>query len=128
MSEPVHVGVRGLDHVVIKVADVEASLEFYRDLLGLEVLRNDQYRAGEVPFVSLRVSEGSIIDLFEGAPTGENVDHISLWVDGDLDAIVASGSFDVVRPPRDIFGAQGQGPGMYVRDPDGNLVEFKTYW
>jgi catechol 2,3-dioxygenase-like lactoylglutathione lyase family enzyme len=119
--------VRGIDHVVFTVADVESSAAWYRDRLGLEVLRLEEWRRGEVPFVSLRVSDTSLIDLIAGERSGQNVDHVSLCVDGSLDDVVASGRFDVVHLPFDIFGAQGVGPGMYVRDPDGNVIELKTY-
>jgi catechol 2,3-dioxygenase-like lactoylglutathione lyase family enzyme len=121
------VRVLGIDHVVFTVADVEASVDWYRDRLGLEVLRLDEWRRGEVPFVSLRISDTALIDLVAGERSGQNVDHVSLCVDGSLAEVVASGRFDVVRPPFDIFGAQGVGPGMYVRDPDGNVIELKAY-
>ncbi|HAB57436.1 MAG TPA: VOC family virulence protein, partial [Acidimicrobiaceae bacterium] len=44
------VRVEGHDHVVVTVADVERSLTWYRDLLGLKVEREAEWRAGEVPF------------------------------------------------------------------------------
>ena len=69
----------------------------------------------------------TIIDLVEAERDGENVDHISLAVEADLDAVAASGEFDVDMEPRNLFGAQGVGPAMYVRDPDGNRIEFKAY-
>ena len=119
--------VLGVDHVVFTVADVEASAAWYHDRLGLEVLRLEEWRRGEVPFVSLRISDTALIDLIAGERSGQNVDHVSLCVEGSLDEVVASGRFDVVHPPFDIFGAQGVGAGMYVRDPDGNVIELKTY-
>jgi catechol 2,3-dioxygenase-like lactoylglutathione lyase family enzyme len=121
------VRVRGIDHVVLNVADVERSMAWYRDRLGLQPLRYEQWKRGEAPFLSMRLSDTSIIDLVAADRTGENVDHVALWVEGPLEDLVASGQFDVVRGPMDIFGAQGQGPGLYVRDPDGNLVELKSY-
>jgi catechol 2,3-dioxygenase-like lactoylglutathione lyase family enzyme len=119
--------VKGIDHVVVTCADVEASMEWYRDKLGLEPLRLEAFRRGEVPFISMKISETTLIDLVPGTRTGENIDHFSLCVDADLERVAASGEFDVVRPPKTIFGARGDGPGMYVRDPDGNLIELKTY-
>lgn len=102
-------------------------MAWYRDRLGLEPLRLEEWRQGRVPFLSLRISDTSIVDLVEQPRTGENIDHVSLWVEGSLDDVVSSGDFDVEREPFEIFGAQGTGLGMYVRDPDGNLVELKTY-
>ena len=48
-------------------------------------------------------------------------------IDADLDEIASSGRFDVVRGPLELFGALGQGHGVYVRDPDGNEIELRTY-
>jgi len=119
--------VKGIDHFVLNVGDVDRSLAWYRDRLGLQPARYEEWKRGEVPFVSLRISDTALIDLVHGERTGENVDHVALWVEGSLDDVVSSGEFDVVRGPLDLFGAQGQGPGVYVRDPDGNLVELKSY-
>ena len=122
-----HISVKGIDHVVVNCSDVERSMAWYRDKLGLEPLRVEEFRRGEVPFVSLRISDVALIDLIPGERSGVNIDHFSLWVDADLDAVTTSGDFDVVSPPKTIFGSQGDGPGMYVRDPDGNVIELKAY-
>ena len=95
------VRVEGHDHVVVPVADVERSLTWYRDLLGLEVEREAEWRAGEAPFPSIRIDNGAVIDLLAGERTGQNIDHVALRVadDTDLDAVASSGDFDVVRGP-----------------------------
>jgi catechol 2,3-dioxygenase-like lactoylglutathione lyase family enzyme len=122
------VRVRGLDHVVLVVADVERSLTWYIDELGARPVRLDEWRAGEVLFPSVRLSASSIIDLVQGDRSGQNIDHLCLEIDPtDLDAIAASGRFDVVGGPADLFGARGMGRGLYVRDPDGNVVELRYY-
>lgn len=118
----------GLDHVVLKVADAEASLAWYRRVLGLEPERLDEWRRGEAPFVSLRVDDGTVIDLLESPPEGRNVDHVAIVVtDVDLDALAASGEVDVVVAPMRVWGAQGWGRGLYVSDPDGHTVELRVY-
>ncbi len=120
--------VTGLDHVVLYVVDAERSLTFYRDQLGLEPERYDEWRAGEVPFASVRVDEGTIIDLLEKAPDGTNIDHMCLTiVDTDLDTLAVDDAFDVVEGPVDRWGARGMARSVYVRDPDGHLVELRTY-
>jgi catechol 2,3-dioxygenase-like lactoylglutathione lyase family enzyme len=117
-----------IDHVVFNVRDAEVSVAWWRDLLGLEPVRLDEWRRGEVPFVSVRISPGTILDLFVAERSGENVDHVAIQVaDVDLDELAVSGTFDVVRGPMDVFGARGQGRGLYVRDPDGNVIELRTY-
>jgi catechol 2,3-dioxygenase-like lactoylglutathione lyase family enzyme len=118
----------GMDHVVLCVADAERSLAWYRDHLGLETLRVEEWRRGEAPFVSLRVDATTIIDLLEREPTGVNADHVALVVDEeDLEALARSGRFDVVAGPARLFGAQGEGTGLYVRDPDGHTIELRHY-
>lgn len=118
----------GLDHIVLNVADVERSLEWYTRMLGLEGVRVDEWRQGDVLFPSLRLDATTIIDLLQVERTGQNVDHVCLVVEPtDLDAAAASGRFDVVAGPSRLFGARGEGVGLYVRDPDGNVIELRHY-
>ena len=118
----------GLDHIVLNVADVERSLAWYRDQLGLDGVRVDEWRRGEVLFPSVRIDESTIIDLLASERTGNNVDHVCVVIEPtDLTALAASGAFDVVAGPSRLFGARGQGEGLYVHDPDGNVVELRHY-
>jgi catechol 2,3-dioxygenase-like lactoylglutathione lyase family enzyme len=118
----------GLDHIVLMVSDVERSLEWYRSKLGLDTMRVDEWRRGEAPFPSLRVDETTIIDLVAVERTGQNVDHVCFVVEPtDLDAVVHARDPEVVSGPVPRFGAGGVGQSIYVYDPDGNLVELKTY-
>jgi catechol 2,3-dioxygenase-like lactoylglutathione lyase family enzyme len=118
----------GLDHLVLTVADVERSLAWYCGELGLEGVRVEEWREGEVPFPSVRIDDTTIIDLLAGERGEQNVDHICLVVEPtDLAVLAAAGRFDVVGGPARLFGAQGEGEGLYVRDPDGNVVELRHY-
>lgn len=120
--------VEGFDHVVLNVADVERSLAWYAGDLGMAPLRVDEWRRGEVPFPSVRASGDTIIDLFPAERDGRNVDHICLTVSPvDLEEVVRSGRFDVVEGPVPRWGARGVGTSVYVRDPDGNVVELRHY-
>ncbi|MGW1198081.1 VOC family protein [Streptomyces sp. NPDC002536] len=116
------------DHLVLNVSDAERSLAFYCGPLGLEPVRVEEWRAGQVPFPSVRVSPTTIIDLVEG-PRGEsNVDHLCLVVEPlDWQGVIDAGVFDVVRGPSHNFGARGMAESLYVRDPDGNVVELRWY-
>ena len=119
---------RGLDHVVLVVADVERSLAWYVDEVGGEPVRVEQWRAGEVFFPSVRFSADTIIDLVAGERAGQNVDHLCIVVEPtDLTAVRDSGRFDVVEGPATRYGAKGDGTSLYVRDPDGNTVELRHY-
>ncbi|MFR9803388.1 VOC family protein [Pseudonocardia sp. RS010] len=117
--------VEELDHVVLVTADPERLIAWYRETLGLGTERLEQWRRGEVPFASLRVSPGTIIDVQHGERTGTNVDHLALVVSGaDLDALAAEHG---VAGPKELFGARGRGRGIYLTDPDGNGVELRAY-
>jgi catechol 2,3-dioxygenase-like lactoylglutathione lyase family enzyme len=120
--------VTALDHVVLNVADVERSVAFYTQELGLEPIHVDEWRRGERFFPSVRVSADTILDLLAAPRTGDNVDHICLVVEPmDFDALKAGGRFEVLEGPATRFGARGDGTSIYIRDPDGNLVELRYY-
>lgn len=120
--------VRGLDHIVLTVADVERSLSWYVELLGLMPERVDEWRADAAPFPSVRIDDRCIIDLFPGTPDGSNLDHLCLVVErGDVEAIAADDRFDVIEGPVPRWGARGMGTSVYVRDPDRNTVELRSY-
>jgi catechol 2,3-dioxygenase-like lactoylglutathione lyase family enzyme len=115
-------------HVVyLYVRDMERSLAFYTGELGLPGVRVEEWRRGEVPFASLRVDEATIIDVLSGERFGCNVDHAAFVVDADAAALAALAEEHGVDGPRELFGARGQGRGIYLRDPDGNGVELRTY-
>lgn len=120
--------IHGLDHIVLNVADVERSLAWYIDLVGLEGVRVELWRDRQVFFPSVRVDDGTIIDLIAAPRSGANMDHLCLVVDrADVDAIIADDRFVVVDGPGHRYGARGDGWSVYVYDPDGNTVEFRSY-
>ena len=120
--------VTGLDHIVLNVSDVEKSLAWYVDVLGLEPDRVDEWRQKRAPFPSVRVNDHTVIDLFATERSGINADHFCLVIEPtDLQALVESGRFDVLEGPVPRWGARGNGTSIYVRDPDGNTVELRHY-
>jgi catechol 2,3-dioxygenase-like lactoylglutathione lyase family enzyme len=129
--------IAALDHIVLNVSDVEASLRFYVDILGLHGERVDDFRAGRVRFPSVRVNAETIIDLSPRSAAilpsaiAENLNHFCLvWEDRDVQSVIdylKENGVGTERPPSHAWGAQGRGTSIRVRDPDGNLVELRVY-
>ena len=125
-----------LDHIVLNVADVERSLDFYQRTLGLAAERVEAWRNKEVGFPSLRISGSTIIDLVkrpEAASDGvqPNLAHFCLVTDSpSLDEAVrtlAAAGVAVETGPAVRSGARGNALSIYFRDPDQNLIELRTY-
>ncbi len=127
--------VRGLDHVVLRVRDLERALAFYCGALGLCEERREpalglyQLRAGSA-LIDL-VPVDSPLGRAGGPAPGEsarNLDHFALELEHfDEESIRAQlaahglEAGDVAQR----YGARGLGPSLYLRDPDGNVVELK---
>lgn len=123
--------ITAMDHIVLRVSDVERSLRWYTEQLGLAPVRVDEWRAGDCPFPSVRVSAETIIDLIAGdvGLDSRNLDHFCVVVSaGDLAEVRSSGEFNIVRDPDfALYGAQGYADGLYIADPDGNEIELRAY-
>jgi len=129
------IAIRRLDHVVLRVRDLDAALRFWRDALGCAVERSSdalglyQLRAGD-SLIDLLPVEGPLGRL-GGAPAaaeGRNVDHVALTLARFDEAAIRAHLARHGVAPGDVaprYGAEGMGPSMYVQDPDGNVVELK---
>lgn len=127
--------IREIDHIVLRIADLPAMLGFYRDVLGCAVERDRrdiglvQLRAGR-SLVDLVPVDGPLGGAGGAAPgiEGRNLDHFCLRVDPfDEGAIRRHLEAHGVEagPTAMRFGAEGEGPSLYVVDPEGNVVELK---
>lgn len=127
--------IRRLDHVVLRVRDVEASLRFWRDALGCPVERASaalglyQLRAGD-SLIDLVPTDGPLGRLGGAAPgaEGRNVDHVALTLSQFDEPALRAHLEQHGIEPGDVatrYGSEGMGPSMYIRDPDGNTVELK---
>lgn len=127
-----------MDHIVLNVKDIDRSLNFYTQVLGLEPERVEQFRRGEVGFPSVRVSSETIIDLFPMKP-GEvraqdgllNMNHFTMVLkEAEFEPFqkhLAEHGVAVDEGPGRRWGARGNGLSVYFRDPDGNRIEVRCY-
>lgn len=127
--------VLGIDHVVLRVSDVERSLRFYEEVLGcreerrIESLGLTQLRAGSA-LIDLVDVEGPLGKLGGPPPGagGRNVDHVALRIERLEESTLRKHLEEHGVEPTEIgrrYGADGYGPSMYIRDPDGNVIELK---
>ena len=126
---------KGLDHIVLRVRDLEQSLRFYTNALDGSVER----RIDALGLIQVRLG-ASLIDLVPvesplgklgGAAPGKdarNLDHFALQITPFDESALRAHLLAHGVEPGDVglrYGAEGNGPSMYVRDPDGNTVELK---
>lgn len=127
-----------LDHIVLNVADVESSLKFYVEHLGLRGERVDEFRAGKAGFPSVRINAGTIIDLFPrketaaaSAKANTNMNHFCLVVGAESFAgtveYLKANRIEIREGPVSRWGARGQATSVYFFDPDGNTIEIRAY-
>ena len=125
----------GIDHVVLRVTDLEAALRFYCDVIGCR----EERRVDDLGLVQLRAGR-SLIDLVAvdgrlgragGAPPGDegrNMDHLALRIEhfdeAALRAHLTAHGVEVGEVASR-YGAEGDGPSLYIRDADGNTIELK---
>ena len=118
--------VKGLDHVVLRVTDIDRSIAFYEQVLGLHVER----RLAEIGLVQLRAG-AAMIDLVprtEDEDDGRNMDHFAVRIETmDVPALTAHLKRHGIDggEVRRRYGAEGYGSSIYITDPDGNTVELK---
>jgi len=129
--------IKTLDHVVIRARDAEAMIGFYCDVLGCVVERRS---SPEVGLVQLRAGD-SLIDIVAvdseigrmggAAPgnEGRNMDHFCVRVEPFNEETIREhlAQHGVVGSKLETrYGAEGNGPSIYIQDPEGNTVELKA--
>lgn len=124
-----------LDHVVLRVLDLDRMVAFYRDVLGATLERVNtaagltQLRAGR-SLIDLVPTDGAIGREGGAAPQaeGHNLEHFCFRIDGWDEASLRAWLLSHGVQPgevRERYGEDGFGPSMYIRDPQGNRVELK---
>jgi glyoxylase I family protein len=127
--------IREIDHLVLRVVELDTMIRFYCDVLGCAV----EKRQDSIGLVQLRAGR-SLIDLIHvsgklgsagGAPPGKegrNLDHFCVRID-PFDEVSIRSHLDAhgveAGPVETRNGAEGEGPSMYIMDPERNVVELK---
>ena len=125
----------GIDHIVLRVHQLQPMLEFYQNVLGCKLVRSNE----KIGLYQLSAG-ASMIDLIPvdmelgkkgGEPPGlegHNVDHIALKVypfeEEEIKNYLSSKNLKMSKIETR-FGAEGSGPSVYVEDPEGNSIELK---
>lgn len=132
---PHPIPVTGFDHIVLRIRDKAAMLAFYEGVLGLSVDRDrpelglTHVRAG-AQMIDLVTLDGPLGKLGGGGPgsEGRNLDHFCLQVrpfdEAAIRAHLAACGVAIAEEGQR-YGADGAGFSIYVRDPEGNMVELK---
>lgn len=125
----------GLDHVVLRVADLPQMLAFYQGVLGCTVdkvqekIGLTQLRAGR-SLIDLITLDGHLGKMGGAGPgaEGRNLDHFALGVvpfdEAAIRTHLATHGVEITDSGQR-YGAEGDGPSIYVKDPEGNIVELK---
>jgi glyoxylase I family protein len=124
-AKPFRVG--ELDHVVLRCTNQQRALDFYTAILGL----SEERRIEKIGLIQLRAGQ-SMLDLVPAdrlEKDGRNVDHFCLGIEvDDFDSLLAylrERGVEMIGEPGTRYGARGMGVSVYVRDPEGNVVELK---
>lgn len=127
--------IREIDHIVLRVVDLAAMERFYCQVLGCKVERRQegigliQLRAGRC-LLDLVPVDGKLGRMGGAAPgvEGRNVDHICFRVEPFDEAAIRgelAAAGVTAGPVESRYGAEGEGPSIYLNDPEGNMVELK---
>jgi len=127
--------IRGFDHYAITVADMDATIAFYRTVLGAEILWEKQFREGKIPVISMQLGANRMNVHQAKAPAAPHARQpmpgsadLCLRWDGpiaDAAAMLKKNGVAVLEGPVPRPAADGVwGQSVYFRDPDGNLLEL----
>ena len=126
-----------MDHIVLNVRDMDGVLDFYQHVLGLPAERLAEFRRGEVPFPSVRISADTVIDLFpvaesdDATPERSDLNHFCLVLNEDdmprLMAHLTAHGVVIEEGPVTRWGAHGNGTSIYFLDPEARRIEVRYY-
>ena len=126
MTRPIKIA--EIDHVVLRCRDQARALDFYTRVLGLR----EERRLEQIGLIQLRAGQGMIDLIPAGEPlteAGRNVDHFCLGVEtsdiAEMVRFLREHGVEILGEPAMRYGARGNGQSVYIRDPEGNVVELK---
>ena len=119
-------------HTMLRVGDLDKSIKFYTDVMGMQLLRTNENKEYEYTLAFLGYgdeSQGAVIELTYNWGTseydlGSAFGHIAIGVDDiytTCDAIKSAGG-NVTREPGPVKG--GSTHIAFVKDPDGYMIEL----
>lgn len=123
-----------IDHINIRIPDngVEEALRFYRDALGFETMKLEEYRNDERTSFFINISDQALINIRPkksfSKPSGKNFDHFCITLDEgpeDIKEVLERNGIEIVRESTPL-GADGRAPAFYVKDPFGYKLELKS--
>jgi glyoxylase I family protein len=120
--------IREIDHVVLSCRDQSRMIDFYTRVLGL----SEERRIEAIGLIQLRAG-ASLIDLVPAtearSESARNVDHFCLGVEianmNEAVGYLRANAIEIIGEPAKRYGARGMGLSIYIRDPEGNVVELK---
>ena len=122
--------INGMDHIVMTTADVDKCIHFYRDVLGMRHENKNGRHA--LYFGNSKINIHTRPGEFQPAaarPTAGSLDFCFV-VDSLIDEVIKeieSKQWQIESGPLPRHGAMGEMESIYLRDPDGNLVELASY-
>lgn len=127
-----------MDHIVLNVHNMDAMLDFYINVLGLQGERIEAFHEGKVPFPSVRISADTLIDLFPMAekraasgPVEKRLNHFCMVIEPtempDVVAHLEAHGVTIDEGPATRWGAHGNATSIYFNDPEGNRIEIRHY-
>jgi len=126
-----------IDHFVLTVNDIEEMLQFYKRVVGAEIIDNEAWKSGSAKYPSLLFTMQKIVlhskntkeEIKTNCPTTGSADICFHW-DGNIGTAVehlAQHGVSIELGPIERVGTHGKGKSVYFRDPEGNLLEFISY-
>jgi catechol 2,3-dioxygenase-like lactoylglutathione lyase family enzyme len=126
-----------MDHLILTVSDIERTIEFYKRVLGAEVVQYNEWKAGKAPspgllfgLTRLKLHTPDMKNVLKAKLPVPGAGNFCFQWEGNISAAIShlnSVGVALELGPVERIGAHGRGKSVYFRDPDGNLIELLSY-